>query len=257
MSLDDNLGQNVASTEAPPESCRFPQVAAWLHTILIVAILFGVSYLSAKSQHRYPGRGQVATYVTTIAYEWALVGIVVLGIRRRGVRLRDIIGGRWRTGSVRRTSVNVLRDVGIAIVFLIGSRLILGIVAIAAGLANPQALAETKQRLAPLAPHTAMEFSLFLLVSLTAGFCEEIVCRGYLQRQFTALTQNITAGIVLQGIVFGVSHGYQGAQLMLVLTVFGILFGILVFMTKNLRSSMIAHGLNDAVSGVVLYYMGR
>lgn len=51
---------------------------------------------------------------------------------------------------------------------------------------------------------------LWLLVSLAAGFCEELVFRGYLQRQFHAATGSIAAAVALPAIVFGLVHTYQG-----------------------------------------------
>ena len=54
------------------------------------------------------------------------------------------------------------------------------------------------------------EIFLWLLVSLAAGFCEELVFRGYLQRQFHAATGSIAAAVALPAIVFGLVHTYQG-----------------------------------------------
>jgi hypothetical protein len=58
-------------------------------------------------------------------------------------------------------------------------------------------------------------------VSLSAGFCEELVFRGYLQRQFHAATGNVVVAVALQAIVFGLVHTYQGWKPVLVITVLG------------------------------------
>jgi uncharacterized protein len=52
--------------------------------------------------------------------------------------------------------------------------------------------------------------SLWILLSISAGICEEIVFRGYLQQQFQAATRSIVAAVILQGAVFGMAHTYQG-----------------------------------------------
>jgi hypothetical protein len=65
------------------------------------------------------------------------------------------------------------------------------------------------------------EIFLWLLVSLSAGFCEELVFRGYLQRQFHAATGNVVVAVALQAIVFGLVHTYQGWKPVLVITVLG------------------------------------
>jgi hypothetical protein len=104
-----------------------------------------------------------------------------------------------------------------------------------------------------LLPKTLVEVALWIPLSATAGFCEELIFRGYLQRQFLALTGNAAAAVVLQGIVFGTTHLYQGVKGVLVISVYGMLFGILAVMRKSLRPGMIQHGAQDAISGVAAY----
>jgi uncharacterized protein len=94
-----------------------------------------------------------------------------------------------------------------------------------------------------------------LLLVITAGLCEEVIFRGYLQRQFTALTQATIGGIVIQGIVFGASHGYQGWKYMLIITVFGIMFGLLAHWRRSLRPGIISHVLQDGVGGLLGRYL--
>ena len=89
-------------------------------------------------------------------------------------------------------------------------------------------------------------------MSATAGFCEEVIFRGYLQRQFGAMTGSVAAGIVLSAIAFGASHGYEGGARMVLLAIFGLMFGVLAVWRKSLRPGMIAHAWHDAFSGAVL-----
>jgi len=46
---------------------------------------------------------------------------------------------------------------------------------------------DTIHMLGALAPHTYLEAGLFVLLSVCAGLCEEIIFRGYLQSQFRAM----------------------------------------------------------------------
>ena len=50
------------------------------------------------------------------------------------------------------------------------------------------------------------EISLWMIVSLTAGFNEELTYRGYVQQKFHSLTGNLAAGIFLQAAFFGLGH---------------------------------------------------
>lgn len=72
-----------------------------------------------------------------------------------------------------------------------------------------------------------MENAAYLGLTVTATFCEELIYRGYLQRQFTAWTGSLSIGVVCQGIVFGASHAYLGRAMVLVVVVYGCLFGLL------------------------------
>jgi membrane protease YdiL (CAAX protease family) len=111
--------------------------------------------------------------------------------------------------------------------------------------------------LGPLAPHTYLEAGLFVLLSVFAGLFEEIIFRGYLQRQFIAVSHNAFIGILVAGAVFGLGHGYQGGRMMIVIAIFGMFFGLLAHFRKSLRPGMMAHALQDSYSGIALFYLVR
>jgi hypothetical protein len=76
-------------------------------------------------------------------------------------------------------------------------------------------------------------------VAVSAGFCEELVFRGYFQRQFLALTGSAGAAVALQALVFGVGHSYEGAWAVAKITAYGILFGLLAAWRRSLRPGML------------------
>ncbi|HEU4333174.1 MAG TPA: CPBP family intramembrane glutamic endopeptidase, partial [Candidatus Eisenbacteria bacterium] len=79
------------------------------------------------------------------------------------------------------------------------------------------------------------------MVALTAGFVEEVVFRGYLQRQFTAWSRNHIAGIVLSAAAFAAGHLYQGMAAASIIAVIGIAFGVLAYLTRSLVPGVYAH----------------
>ena len=95
------------------------------------------------------------------------------------------------------------------------------------GLANPSKITEMKKQIDFLIPHSTLETIIWLIVAATAGFCEEVIYRGYLQKQIGAIAGSIWLGIVAQGIIFGASHGYEGPQRMVLIAVYGCMFGLL------------------------------
>jgi membrane protease YdiL (CAAX protease family) len=87
-------------------------------------------------------------------------------------------------------------------------------------------------RTSNIVPHTMVEALAWIVVACTAGFVEEIVFRGYLQRQ---------TGVVLQAIAFGIAHGYQGVRSVIGITIIGLAFGIVANRRRSLVPGMLAH----------------
>jgi uncharacterized protein len=176
-----------------------------------------------------------------------MVGYVWLfGLRLRGKRLHDLIGGRWERAR------DFFRDVGIALVFwgvvllaLVATNIILR--------ENPMALKAMKLML----PQTGAEMIGWVLLAVTAGICEEILFRGYLQRQFLALTGKPGMAVALQAVVFGAAHSYQGWKGAITITVYGALFGALAVMRESLRPGMMQHAAQDAFTGILFSVLSK
>jgi hypothetical protein len=182
-------------------------------------------------------------YVITMAIEWLIVAFIALGARWQGASLSVL------AGSFSPTLRSIARDLGLAIVFLIVANIVLGILGFILGrLTHATPNAAIKNFL----PHTCLDIALWLLLSLTAGICEEMIFRGYLQRQFCAWTGNAMTGIALQGIIFGLAHAYQGPTQIFVIAVYGCMFGLLAHWRKSLRPGMAAHFFQDCIGGLML-----
>lgn len=224
--------------ETTDPSCR--AVAPAWHTAIVVVALLGISIAGAvtKGMPGVNGYGRLRGYVLVMAIEWATVWFIWYGVSRRGTRLSELVGGGWAG------PLAVFRDIGIAVGFLLAASIVLnGLARLLRAVAN--------QAIRNLLPQSTAEMIVYLLMALTAGFCEELIFRGYLQRQFTALTKAPAGGIVLQGIAFGASHGYQGWKYMVIISVFGIMFGALAYWRRSLRPGMVAHFLQDGVGGIL------
>jgi membrane protease YdiL (CAAX protease family) len=87
---------------------------------------------------------------------------------------------------------------------------------------------------------------------LSAGFCEEVVFRGYFQIQLRALSGHAVPAIVGQAVIFGIAHGYQGIRNVTVITGLGVLFGLLAHWRRSLAPGIAAHAWTDIVAGLIL-----
>jgi membrane protease YdiL (CAAX protease family) len=108
-----------------------------------------------------------------------------------------------------------------------------------------------------IGPHTWIGLLVFIALSITAGFVEEIIFRGYLQRQIVALSGNIYVGLFASAIIFGAAHGYEGGRRMVLICVLGLMFGVLAWLRKGLRPGMIGHAIFDSFQGVILFIATR
>lgn len=180
---------------------------------------------------------RISIYERTIVFEWLVLGVVLLGVWMNGSPVLAVLGDRWR--SMRQ----FLSDIGIGLLFLFASIVLMSI-ASSHGSAN-----DSSTRF--LLPRGRVEKELWVILSITAGICEEAVYRGYLQRQFMALTKRVPLGIALSALVFGAAHSYQGLAQALLIGTLGALGGVLAYWRRSVRPGMIAHVLQDLLGGFI------
>ncbi len=216
-------------------------VAGTAHTIFLLAVIAAWctwGYFVAARMRAVQNPHRPAVYVLTILWEWSLVAYIAWGAKRHGFSLRELIGGKWNDLK------DFLKDVAIAAGFWLIALFVLFCTAVA--------LHATKagQNIRLLLPQNQLEMFLWILTSITAGICEEIIFRGYFQRQFGAWTGSMPAGVLLSAAVFGAGHIYQGWRSAIIIVVYGLLFGILAEMRKSLRPGMMTHAWHDGFAGL-------
>lgn len=265
MSIPQETSQGIASEGRDLESWAAPRepLAPWWHTILLVAALVLLSLAGAKevTGHQATRISRLGTYAFTTITELVMLVWIWFGLRLRGLRFRSLLGELESGGR------GVAIDFGAAGIFWIGSLFVLATVGVFweamdaaihhrafAPNSQPDAAQQhTIHTLLRLAPSTASEIAAWILVCVFAGFAEEIIFRGYLQRQFTAWGRGaLWVGVVFSGALFGIAHGYQGARNMVLLSVFGALFSLLAIFRRSLRPGMIAHAWQDLIAGLAL-----
>ena len=230
------------------------QLASRLHLAGLLLLLCGLTAAGVLAQHQAvatnatnASASQLADhskaiqfYVSALVIDWALFCYCYIGVRWNGGTLATLSGGRWKRPK------DILVDIVIAALFW----------GIWEGAAH--ATHFLLDRLFPgtkvatvdsLLPRSWNEVAWWIIVCVSAGICEEVIYRGYLQKQFLALTGSVAIAIVLQGVVFGISHGYQGWKNVVVISVLGVLYGILAARRGNLRVNIISHAWSDAWEG--------
>src|ERR1700722_2317426 len=228
-------------------------IAPLWHTIVLVLLMIAYAYYGQTSVARI-GRlhltSKVPLYLYMIALELVLVSYVwFLGVKPRGGSIPGLIGGKWKTFG------DVMRDIGVA--FLFWLVVIVMLAGLRYSLGNSQ---QTTSAVSMLAPESISEAIVWIMLSVTAGICEEFIFRGYLQKQFYAITCSDAAAVAIQAVVFGIAHSYQGVKAFVTITVYGGLFGILAVYRKSLRAGMIQHATQDTFAGLLfglLKHLGK
>ena len=192
-----------------------------------------------RGDRRLHEGNRIRVYMFILFAEWLWFVLVLAGVRRSGAPFSVVLGDRWNSAR------QVLQDIGIAATFWIVSATLLFTASWL--LRVPSA----GRKLDFMVPDGAAEIIVWIAVSVTAGISEETVFRGYLQRQFIALTKSNPAGILLSAAVFGACHSYQGYRRAFLLGSYGAMFGILAHWRRNVRPGMIAHAWHDSLLGVV------
>ena len=235
------MAANASPTSRPSDR---PLIAPVWHTIVFIIIFVGLAVVGGFFQHAVkqhpsaavPSGNAVPGYISVIVSEWLLVLYVRMGVHKRGVRLRDLVGGGWATPK------DVMKDVALGA----------GLWAVWTGLMNPHILGGGTNAAEGLLPRGTLESLVWIPVALSAGFCEELAFRGYLQKQFQAVTGSAGWAVLIQAIVFGIGHLYEGVGPVVRITLFGVLFGLFAVWRKSLRPGMIAHAWAD-IFGVIIF----
>lgn len=231
MNSKQILGGFADPSPAPLASPRH------LRRLIYIAIGIAVALLLQGHQaSSAPTGSRIPLYLGLIVVELALVRFVAIGVRAHGYRLIDVVGRRWPTAGD--ACFDLLWAAGtVAFLRFLGPVLfdLLGRWITATGF---------------LLPKTGGEAVVWIAISITAGSCEELVYRGYLQRQLWSFTKSLPAAILLQSLIFGAGHIYQGWKPALVTAIYGMVFGLVAAWRRSVVPGMIAHSVFDVIGGL-------
>src|SRR5262249_4205768 len=220
-------------------------IAPWWHTVLVV-VPIAIGSIASWYQHGLPNANlpgissRLSSYFTVLAIEWFPVLLIWLALRRGDLSIDNLVSGCWQTLGM------FFRDLALAVGFLI---VVVPFVGILASLLGGTA----ESTVANITPKTKFELLVWLGLAASGGFCEELVFRGYLTQQFNAWTGSRALGVGLQGLAFGLAHGYYPWG-MVAPMVQGWLLGLLAHWRRSLRPGMLAHGVQDALGGLVSFF---
>lgn len=101
-------------------------------------------------------------------------------------------------------------------------------------------------------PKTKQEFNWFVILSISAGICEEIIFRLFL---FEFLNENmgLLTAFLLTNIVFAITHFGTGMQNMISAFFLGLVFSAVYYFSENIWIAVLLHIAIDVNGGILGY----
>jgi uncharacterized protein len=107
-----------------------------------------------------------------------------------------------------------------------------------------------------MSPRTRSEAGWWVALSMTAGFCEEFIFRGYLIWAFQSVL-GLWVSAALSVVVFALAHSYQGVKGILGTGAVGLLFTVVVLASGSLWPAIVLHALVDIGQGLIAWLVLR
>jgi membrane protease YdiL (CAAX protease family) len=214
----------------------------WLIFLLLGFVIPWRGYARMRHLLALPevgSRERVKMYLATIFFQWLFTAAVGWRALARGLAPEEL-------GIVRALNFPLLATT------VIGAALIA-----AAHWANVRRMARSDhphlKRLralgARLFPRSRPEFALFVVLSLTAGICEEFLFRGFVMAALIRAGLAAWLVVILSSAMFGLAHLYQGKGGSLGTGILGTLFAMGRLTFGSLLPAVVWHSVLDIVAG--------
>jgi membrane protease YdiL (CAAX protease family) len=217
----------------------------WIYTILLSATFPVAGYLLFRSLKMSSDQNlrsvKLRIYGFVILSEWAFVAALLWLLDRHGLSA-NMLGENMGDANLTVVATIALLAVFALLVYLNIRQL---------RRAEPEKLEAELAPLKRFLPGNRPEYAVFMIIAFTAGICEELLYRGWLQNLLAWATGSVWIGLVLGAAVFGCGHAYQGKNGMIQSGVIGLIFGAALILTKSLVAGQILHVTIDAVNGIV------
>jgi len=178
---------------------------------------------------------RLGAYTASMIFLWSMFAVIVVFqlIERRRIAELGFTTPR-------------AKDFLYGILFLLGAYPLLAALALgleSIGLAIPEMVIKA------LLPVTTVERAAWIGLSITAAVCEESVFRGYLLVNGEAVLKSRALAGALSVAAFGIGHYYQGWGGVILISFYGLLFTWLRYRTGSLWACIVAHAVQDVISG--------
>lgn len=220
----------------------------WIFTIILCGVFPIAGYMLFRNlknpakQNRKSRK--LRTYISIMGLEWAFVAALIWISHRHSLSPEEL-GEKLVNVKFTAIITTILLAVFAVMVYFNIRQL---------RQMKPEKLETELSKLKMFLPGNKAEFFIFFLIAITAGICEELLYRGWLQNLFIYTTGYVWIGLISGAVIFGIGHVYQGKMGMIQTGIIGLIFGAVFIFTGSLIAGQILHTAIDAVNGIVGYY---
>ena len=200
--------------------------------ILLLFVAQGLLGDQSNSLPTFTESIRLLTYIFTIIFQWIIFFLIYFTVVREKTFLAGI-------GLIKIRSMDFAWSIALlGMLFLIAT----GFSYLLTQIGLPP-----KGELSFLLPQETTGKFIWVIVSFTAGFCEEVIFRGYLMTRLRLLGKfkSWIIPIIVSSLAFGFPHLYQGIHGFLIITVLGVLFALIYIRTRSIWPCIIAHFFLD------------
>lgn len=105
-------------------------------------------------------------------------------------------------------------------------------------------------------PKTRKELQWFIFLSVSAGFCEEIIFRVFLF-EFLKSYSSIIFAFITTNLIFAITHIGSGIKNTVSSFILGLLFQIIIYLTENIWAAILLHIIIDINIGILGYKINQ
>jgi membrane protease YdiL (CAAX protease family) len=102
--------------------------------------------------------------------------------------------------------------------------------------------------------HTPQQLALFIFSALIAGGIKEEIQRAFILNRFRSYLGGAGTGLLIWSLAFGAGHYVQGAQGIVIASLYGFLFGGIYILSGSLVAPIAAHGAYDTLAILAYYF---
>lgn len=211
---------------------RFSKMTIASFLVLLLFVAQGFLGDQTSSLPSFTEAVRLITYFVTIIFQWIIFLLIYFTVVREKTHLAGI----------GLTKIKILDFAwGVALLGM------LFLVAIGFSQLLTKIGIPPKGELAFLLPQETTGKFIWIFVSFTAGFCEEVIFRGYLMSRLRLLGKfkSWIIPIIVSSLAFGFPHLYQGINGFLVISILGVLFALIYIRTRSLWPCILAHFFLD------------